>query len=62
MLSEIGEGKRSKGEEQLRRELAKQRKEELVGRVEGREDAMQDRGGGYESSSELYSESFGIDS
>ena len=41
-----------KEEEQLRRELAKQRKEKLVGRAEGREDAMQNQGGGYESSSE----------
>ena len=45
-----------KEEEQLRRELAKQRKEELLGRAEGREDAMQNHGGGYESSSELYSD------
>jgi len=45
-----------KGEEQLRRELAKRRKEELVGRAEGREDTMQDQGGGYESSSELYND------
>ncbi|CUS06893.1 unnamed protein product [Tuber aestivum] len=40
--SEIEEGKLLKEQEQLRRELAKRRKEELVGRSEGREDAMQD--------------------
>ncbi|CUS06896.1 unnamed protein product [Tuber aestivum] len=50
-LSEIGEGKLLKEQEQFRRELAKRRKEELVGRAEGREDAIQDQGGGYESSS-----------
>ena len=52
LLSKIEDRKLLKEEEQLRRELAKQRKEELVGRAEGREDAMQD-----ESSSELYSDS-----
>ena len=45
-----------KEKEQLRKELSKQRKEELVGRAEGREGAMQDHGGGYESSSQLYSD------
>ena len=45
-----------KEQKQLRKELAKQRKEELVGRAEGREDAVQDQGGGYESSSQLYSD------
>ena len=45
-----------KEQKQLRKELAKQRKEELAGRAEGREDAVQDQGGGYESSSQLYSD------
>ncbi|CUS07172.1 unnamed protein product [Tuber aestivum] len=56
VYSKIEEGKLLKEQEQLRRELAKQRNEELVGRAEGREDAMQDQGGGYESSSELNSD------
>ncbi|CUS10104.1 unnamed protein product [Tuber aestivum] len=56
VYSKIEEGKLFKEQEQLRRELAKQRNEELVGRAEGREDARQDQGGGYESSSELYSD------
>jgi len=46
-----------KKQEQLPRELAKQRRQELVGRAECREDAIQEQREGDESPSKLYSDS-----
>ena len=46
-----------KKQEQLPREFAKQRRQELVGRAERREDAIQEQREGDESSSKLYSDS-----